>query len=371
VKYFVAVGLLFFLVSTTERSVAISPPEDEASLGYNYYDGGGITVHGPTVILKKTLQSDLSIEAGARVDIVSSASIDVVTQASKYSEERQEYVLGLSKTLGETLWTTRYTVSDESDYSSDNLSIALAHDLLDKNVTLSLQVARSWDQVGRNDDPSFGWKDFNRTVYALGLTQSLSPRWLAQFNYELTADDGLINNPYRSVLTLRGGATPENYPDARTGQAWVLRSSYGFPGGENAGIKRTLQMDYRYYQDTFDVRSHTGKILYQHYLGSHWLIGGFYQFHAQEAASFYGDRLPASQTFKARDKELSKFSDHWLGGSLRFEPGSRQWGWVKDPYFKVGISFLFFNYDNFTDPRTGKRFSQDSNVLETSFGFHY
>lgn len=354
--------------------MAISPPEDEASVGYNLYDGGGITVHGPALIVKKTVPGNLSVEAGARVDLVSSASIDVVTQASKYSEEREEYSFGLSKILGETSLTTRYTLSDESDYTSDNLSLSLAHDLLDKNVTLNLQVARSWDQVGRNDDPAFGWEDFTRTVYAVGLTQSLSPRWLAQFNYEITADNGLINNPYRSARTLGGGATPENYPDARTGQAWVVRSSFGFPGGGSngtGGISKTLQVDYRYYQDTFNVRSHTGKILYQHYLGVHWLIGGFYQFHTQGEASFYGDRLPTSQIFKARDKELSKFSDHWFGGSIRFKPASRQWGWIKDPYFKAGISFLIFNYDNFTDPRNGELYSQESNVLQTSFGFHY
>ena len=353
--------------------MAITPPEDEASVAYNLYDGGGITVNGPAFIVKKTVPRNLSIEAGARVDLISSASIDVVTQASKYSEERKEYSLGLSKILGDTLWTTRYTLSDESDYTSDNLSLSLAHDLLDKNLTLSLQVARSWDQVGRNDDPAFGWRDFDRTVYALGLTQSLSPLWLAQFNYEITADSGLINNPYRSALTSGGGTTgawtPENYPDARTGQAWVLRSSFGFPG--DGGIKKTLQLDYRYYQDTFNVRSHTAKALYQHYLGAHWLVGGFYQFHSQGSASFYGDRLPASQIFKARDKELSTFSDHWFGGSIRFEPDSALWGWMKDPYFKVGISFLIFKYDNFTDLRTGGRYSQESNVLQTSFGFHY
>ncbi len=367
-------GILLVLVVTIETATAIEPADETVSVGFNFYDGGGIMVQGPAVIVRKDVLDKLSIEAGGRVDLVSSASIDVVTQASRYTENRKEYSIGTSSIFGDTLMTTGYARSDESDYISDLLSLSLAHDLMDKNLTLTMKLARSWDQVGRNDDPAFGWKDFNRTIYAVGVAQSMTARWLVQLNYELTADEGLINNPYRSVLTLSGGTAPENYPEARTGHAFVVRTAYGFlpddAEGEGGG-RRSIQLDYRYYQDTFDIRSHTGKFLYQHYVSSDWLLGFSYRYHRQGEASFYGDRLPTTQIFKARDKELSRFSDQWIGGSIKFKPEQWRWRSIENPYFKLGYNFLIFNYDNFTDPRTGGLYSVRANVLQASFGFNY
>jgi hypothetical protein len=357
------------------KAVALEPPQDEFSTGYNYYSGGGITVHGPAMIVKKDLLNRMSLKAGERVDLVSSASVDVVTQASRYKETRNEYTLGTSYLHNDTLMGIDYTNSRESDYISDTFSVGLAHDLLEKNMTLNLRVSRSWDQVGKNHDPAFGWKDFNRTIYSAGITQTLTPWWLIQFNYEATADEGFINNPYRSVLTTVGGTPPENYPGARTGHAWAIRTGYGFfPHSveENAVWQRSsVQLTYRYYQDTFDVRSHTGKILFQRYFRDNWLFGISYQYQWQGEASFYGDRLPPDQVFKARDKELSRFTDHWFGGSIKYKPKISKWKWLDNPFVQCSYNFLLYDYDNFTDPRTGELYSLRSHVFHSSIGFDY
>lgn len=355
--------------------MSIDPPEDEASLAYNYFDGGGITVHGPAIILKKAMKGRMSIEAGGRMDMVSSASIDVLTQASKgekFTDDRKEVYLGGSHIWGDSLVSASYTISDESDYTSNTLALGLTHDLLDRNVTVDLRVARSRDDVSSNADPDFGEAGFNRTAYSIGLTQSLSPRWLAQMNYELTADDGYINSPYRNALV--GTAwVPEVYPDARTGQAWVIRSTHGFlrdlaAGG---GLKSSVQVTYRFYRDTFDVQSHTGKLSYQHRFSPNKLFGISYRYYQQTAASFYGDVLPASQLFRARDKELSTFSSHGLGLSFKFEPHRKKWGWFENPYLKAGYNFLMFDYDDFSDPRNGQLYSWEANVFQISLGSRY
>jgi hypothetical protein len=370
-----AAGSLLVLFISLERAMAIEPPQDEVSVGYNLYEGGGITVQGPAVIVKKALLKRMSLKAGARVDLISSASIDVVTQASRYKETRKEYSLGTSLLQGETLTGIDYTNSTEADYTSNTLSVGLAHDLFEKNTTLSLRAGRSWDQVGKNGDPAFGWREFNRTIYAAGIAQSLTPRWLIQLNYEATAETGFINNPYRSVFTQDGGTAPENYPEARTGHAWVVRTGYGFfsrlADGGTAEQKSSVQLQYRYYQDTFDVRSHTGKILVQRYLDHGWLLGSFYQYQRQGEASFYGDRVSPTQVFKARDKELSRFTDHWIGASAKYKPKQYQWRWLENPYLQFSYGFLMYDYDNFTDPRTGELYSQRAHVLHTSIGFDY
>jgi hypothetical protein len=365
-------ALLAGLLGTAE---AVESPQDELSIGYNLYSGGGITVQGPAMIVKKELLKRMSIKAGARVDMVSSASIDVVTQASRYEERRTEYTVGTDVLHNEILTGVTYTQSRESDYTSNTVSIGMAHDLFDKNMTLGLRFARSWDTVGKNGDPSFGRENANRTIYAVGISQSFTPRWLLQMNYEGTADSGFLNNPYRSVILDSDTLAPERYPESRTGHAWVLRTGYGLVPGTagdlSIGERSSIQLSYRYYQDTFAVHSHTGKVEYQRYVRNNWLIGALYQYYRQGEASFYGDRVPLTQIFKARDKELSRFSDHWIGGSLAYKPRGFIWHGLGNLSVLFSYSFLMYDYDNFTDPRTGALYSQRAHVLHTSLGFTY
>ena len=368
-------GCIALLAGVCGAVEAVEPPQDETLVGYNLYSGGGLTVQGPALIVKKELLNRMSVTAGARVDLVSSASVDVVTQASPYKERRTEYNLGGTVLYDEVLTGVDYIQSRESDYTSDTVSVRMTHDLFDRNTTVNLHVSHSWDKVGKNNDPSFGWKDFNRTIYAGGLTQSLTQRWLVQVNYEATADSGFINNPYRSVYTIGGGTAPEHYPDARTGQAWVLRTGYGFAPDStdelSPGQRSSIQFDYRYYQDTFDIQSHAARVLFQHYVGTNWLFGTSYRYHRQSAASFYGDRLPATQLYKARDKELSQYSDHWIGASLQYKPIGFTWAGLSNFYVELSYDFLMYDYDNFTDPRTGELYSLRAHVLHTSLGFNY
>jgi hypothetical protein len=168
---------------------------------------------------------------------------------------------------------------------------------------------------------------------------------------------------------------PERYPESRTGHAWVLRSGYGLvPGAAgdlSIGERSSIQLSYRYYQDTFAVHSHTGKVEYQRYVQNDWLVGALYRYYRQGQASFYGDRVPLTQIFKARDKELSRFSDHWIGGSLAYKPRGFAWHGLGNLSVLFSYSFLMYDYDNFTDPRTGALYSQRAHVLHTSLGFTY
>ncbi len=364
--------LILICAMTAKQVFAIDPPEDSTETAYNFFEGGGITVQGPALIIRKAIKEKTAIEAGSRIDMVSSASIDVVTQASPYSEERQEHHIGVSHIFKDILVSSTYTLSDEPDYNSNNLALALSHDLFEGTLTLDLRFARSEDKVEKNSDPAFGEKEFDRKTYAVGLTRLLTSHALVQVNYELSADQGTLNNPYRSALISGTGTpVPENYPRVRTGQAWLIRTGFALLGGGIGRLRGSIQLDYRYYKDSFGIRAHNTKIHYQHRFSGNWRFGLFYRYYAQTAATFYGDRVSLTQIFKARDKELSTFSDQIVGGSIRFEPDQKRWGMIVSPYFKAGYSLIFFNYDDFTDPRTGSLYSWDANVVQAGFGFSY
>jgi hypothetical protein len=63
-------------------------PDDRADILYHRYDGGGITVDGPSVLVRKKFGDNFSVAYNYYEDMISSASIDVITQASAYKEVR-------------------------------------------------------------------------------------------------------------------------------------------------------------------------------------------------------------------------------------------------------------------------------------------
>ena len=70
-------------------------PEDRVDAMYHSYDGGGLEVTGPSYLVRKGFKDKVSAWTNYYVASISSASIDVVTTASPYSEQRDEISVGV------------------------------------------------------------------------------------------------------------------------------------------------------------------------------------------------------------------------------------------------------------------------------------
>ncbi len=70
-------------------------PEDEADVMWHNYNGGGISVDGPSVLVRKKVGDSLSFTANYYEDMISSASIDVKLSASPYKETRKQWSGGV------------------------------------------------------------------------------------------------------------------------------------------------------------------------------------------------------------------------------------------------------------------------------------
>ena len=104
-------------------------PEDRTDFLYHRYDGGGVTIDGPSVLVRKSVGKSVSLSANYYVDMVSSASIDVITTASPYTEERTQYSLSADYLRGNTTMSVGYTNSVESDFDANTYSLSLAQDM--------------------------------------------------------------------------------------------------------------------------------------------------------------------------------------------------------------------------------------------------
>src|SRR6187402_1484525 len=96
-------------------------PEDRADILYFRYEGGGVTISGPSMLVQKSIGEHVSVSANYYIDMVSSASVDVETSASPYDDERTQASLAASFLLGKSTYSVAYVNSDESDYKANTM----------------------------------------------------------------------------------------------------------------------------------------------------------------------------------------------------------------------------------------------------------
>jgi hypothetical protein len=99
--------------------------------------------------------------------MVSSASIDVMTTASPYTEERRQGSLGMDVLQGKTQYSVSYTLSDESDYTANTASFDVSQDIFGDLTTVSFGFSQGWDEVRKRDDNAFN-ETVDRRSYRFG-----------------------------------------------------------------------------------------------------------------------------------------------------------------------------------------------------------
>ena len=168
--------------------------DDRADVMYHRYDGGGVTVDGPSLLVRKKFAEQYAVSAGYYLDMVSSASIDVVTTASPYSEERSEYGLGFEYLRGKTTYDLGFSSSKEDDYEASTARFSISQDMFSDLTTVSLSFARGWDKVYRQGDEAFGEKA-DRRVYGIDISQIATRRLIVGLSWDTVTEEGDLNSP--------------------------------------------------------------------------------------------------------------------------------------------------------------------------------
>lgn len=346
------------LSCTCVAAFAATLPEDLAELMYHSYDGGGVQVTGPALKVRKGFANEFSLAANYYVDSITSASIDVITSASPYTEQRDEVGVVLDWLKGNSLMNVGYLASDESDYESGTWSVGVAQDFFGGMSTVSLGYTRGDDTVSRVDTD---FEDsIKRNGYAVGWSQVLTPKIVASLDYEAILETGFLNNPYRSARVL-GAQVPEQYPRARNSHTVALRG-IGMVSDATA-----LELGYRWFRDTWQVRAHTLEAALARRVRPGLTAELSLRYYTQDAASFYADNFDAAYEFMARDKELSTFNNISVGGRLTWDLGGTL-GPLSRSSVSIGYDFIRFDYDDFTDIRNGELYGFDSHVFQVWFG---
>jgi hypothetical protein len=270
------------------------------------------------------------------VDVVSAASVDIVSTASRrWQEVRQEGSVEASYEPKAFGVQANGTLSDEPDYVSWSGGGAITQDLVNHNVTWLLGYARGHDIAGRTGTSfSVFSRVVDRNAFKAALTLVLSPTTVASLLGDLILENGDQSKPYRYiplfaagtnvprgapidlVNNLRVSARPlEQLPLSRQRYGLTMRVAHRYH-------LATLRLDERLYVDSWAMKATTTDARYLFDLSRRVELGPHARLHAQTAVDFWrraysfgpGFDYPALRT---GDRELGPLVNLTGGWTLR------------------------------------------------------
>ena len=305
-----------------------------------YTDNDHTTVVSPLVRISKDAWRGGILGASFVADVVTSASVDVVTNATaRMTDFRKEVAGTITQKISDTTLSGAYIYSAENDYQSHNFNLGLTQDFLQKNSTLAVSYAGSLNDVGRSGDANFHKSLDVHTVDA-AWTQLLNARTLMEFAYTFGYATGYQASPYRFVHVESSPdfKVPETDPDQRFRHAFVV------------GLKRhvlkdsAIQLDYRFYLDNWGVTSHTGQFQYVVDFGAATLRLR-QRFYYQTAASFFQSHYTevGEGGYLTADRELSTLWSTLTGAKVTIKADKL----VKGLSLEAKADVFYFSYIDF------------------------
>jgi hypothetical protein len=332
-------------------------PDDRADVMYHNYDGGGITIQGPSVLVRKKVGDSLSFSGSYYEDLISSASIDVKLSASPYHETRKQEGGSVDYLHGKTIYTAGYIHSREPDYEANTGYWSISQSMFGDLTTVTMGFRRGWDNVYRDikvngviqNDPTFHQRADHR-AYTLSLSQILTRNAILDLSFEAITDQGYLANPYRKIRyfdpTVPGKEftlADQIYPNTRTSGAGSAELKYYLP------YRASLTGQYRLYNDTWGITGHTLEVDYTQPAFGHWIFDGSFRFYRQNHANFYSDLFPRANysNFMARDRELAAFHSLSFGLGAAYEFHVPYATWINKSSLNFHFNHLIIDYSDF------------------------
>lgn len=342
-----ALVLLGCFLSNLQAAVL---PEDRADVLYHSFDGGGVEISGPSILVRKKFGESVSASVNHYVDNVTSASIDVLVSASPYTEKRDENSLSIDFLNQKTLMNLSITKSVESDFDASTIGVSFSQDFFGDLTTLNMGFARGNNTVSRNNDNTFS-DEATTSNYRVSLSQVLTKDLIMVVAYEAATDEGYLNNPYRVVryldptLPVGFAFEPEVYPGTRDSNAFAVRARYYLQH------RAALHGGYRFYSDSWGIEANTWELGYTFPYKKSWIFETSIRAYDQTKADFYSDLFPGASAFNflARDKELSTFTSLTIGAGVSYEFDNRGWSILKRGSLNFHYDYIQFDYEDFRD----------------------
>jgi hypothetical protein len=317
-----------------------------------FHDRNDVTAVSPVFLLTKGIGNSMSVEWEGQLDAVTGASrkwgtsgsgqnppmdvVDVVSGASGGGSGTSSvsHVLdGISGASGNGNWEYRagtrvgLTWSDkgrvltgsiygskESDYQSISPSIGGSWDFAERNTTLSWGATWFFDKLS----PYGAWAqlaggDKRIQSYNLGLAQILTPLTLVGVNGTFTRTTGAIGLPYNPPTTRDSGMLPEKFPSSKDA---VALSGQVIQGFHLADLLGSVSTEYRWYMDSWDLRSNTVTLRWSQHLSDATIVRLQGRWYKQTGAAFASTDYIGTEVYRTADIRYFPFSSYLVGAKI-------------------------------------------------------
>lgn len=298
---------------------------------YLFSDSGDNSVITTSFNLAKRILSRTALLIDIELDHVKVPAVTAITGATRpqrrinepFEKSRGQVILGVEQGFGQnTTAALNAYRSQEVDYVSTSVIGTLSQELNDKNTTVIIRGQYNADLVGKIL-PNGDLVNNTKKVYtaSLNVTQLLSPTTVFDGGYDFVHLHGYLSDPYRQVkVTDNNGVfvlADELHPSNRTRHALSGKISQMIPT-----IKASLMGGYRYYFDSWKMKSHTAELRLNKYIVNDVIFGVNYRFYTQGAAYFAREKYVGQQylasEFRTADYKLKQFGSNNFGFSLEY-----------------------------------------------------
>lgn len=231
-----------------------------------------------------------------------------VMSGATIEEKRADLLLSATRKLPQGKGAVSFGYSDEDDYQAFNLGAQGEWQLDDTVSTLSAGIGYSDDEL----EPTVGTTAVSVTsatrdavtVFG-GYARVLAPETVIQTSLSYTQHDGFLSDPYkRAFFVSLANTLPDSRPDGRRQWSWLTRLRHYFAKPDAA-----LHLDYRLYDDDWDVTSHTIDAAWHQNFADGWKVVPGLRWYSQSEAFFYEPfyAAPRSDGFASSDYRLSPY----------------------------------------------------------------
>lgn len=215
-------------------------------------------------------------------------------------------------------------------------------------------LTNNFERKGRNGHRDNSGTSPRETYTAsFGYSQIINSRFQIAFLVDLVAQNGFLSLPFHRVYFSSGKDTIERLPSSR------FKLPLGFRANYFVGDNIILRSYYRYYADSWGVRSNTANLEIAYKVSPFFSISPFYRYYTQTAARYfspYEEASPTQQYFTS-NYEYAKFHGQFFGVGFRIAPPTGVFGWQ-------GLHELEIRYGHYA-----QNTDLVSNVISLSLGF--
>ena len=322
---------------------------------YYEYEARNTRVVMPSIELKKDLPAEADLSAYFLVDQITSASAAFQGGADAvYQEYREELGVAFHKRWGQVTPGLSYRISYEPDYQSQTLGFETTLGLRQDTTRVRLQGQIQEDTVKKRGVPSFN-EELDAVMGGIHVVQVLRRDLQTGAGVEVSQLDGFQSNPYRRC----GSGTLEAHPERRRRVA-----AFGWGAFHLRPTRTTLYAGYRFYDDNWAVRAHTGEVRVTQRILAPLELEAYWRPYTQTAVYFINER--PDRQYCTGDPKLSAFDAHFVEGVVRVS--IPPFWFLREPRLEAAMGYLTQNSTQNSGEPAGEREGAPPPSIEDRYG---